>query len=219
MIPGSPSIGAEMTITELDRVNAELGQDPLALIAWALARGQRPVITSNFAPYSAVLLHLVSQQRPEIPVLWIDAGYATPATYRTAQEIIDRLRLNLVVYQPLRSRARREALEGPSPGLDEPERLAAFTREVKLEPFARAVGELKPDVWFTALRAESTTTRATMQPVSINPDGMIKLSPLLHWSSKQMYEYCQQHRLPNNFDYSDPTKLEGHRECGLHLAH
>jgi len=208
-----------MSTLDLTRINAELGQNPPALIDWTLGVSQRPVITSNFAPFAAVLLHMLTRVRPDIPVLWIDAGYATPATYRTAQDIIDQLQLNMVVRQPPRSRARREALEGPPPGLDQPERLAAFTREVKLDPFALAVGEIKPDVWFTALRAESTATRAAMQPVSRNRDGLLKVSPLLHWSSRQMHEYCQQHGLPNNFDYFDPTKLEGHRECGLHTAH
>lgn len=203
---------------DLDRVNAELGNNSEALLDWALGLGRRVVTTSNFAPYAAVLLHMVSLRRPETPVLWIDAGYATPATYRVADEITERLKLNLVVYQPRRSRAHREAVEGSPPGLDEPERLARFTEEVKLEPFERAVRELRPEVWLTALRAESTTERAAMQPVSLSRNGLIKVTPLLHWSSKQMYEYVQRHQLPNNFDYYDPTKIEGHRECGLHTS-
>ena len=58
-----------------------------------------------------------------------------------------------------------------------------------------------------------------MQPVSLNPDGLIKVAPLLHWSAKDLHAYCQTHGLPNNFDYFDPTKAEERRECGLHLAH
>jgi phosphoadenosine phosphosulfate reductase len=58
-----------------------------------------------------------------------------------------------------------------------------------------------------------------MEPVSINPDGLVKVAPLLHWTSKQLYEYLVAHDLPNNFDYVDPTKGEDNRECGLHLAH
>ena len=102
--------------------------------------------------------------------------------------------------------------------LDDP-RHAAFTAEVKLEPFARALRETAPKVWFTALRATDTAVRAQMDPVSVNPDGLIKVAPLLHWSSKDLHEYCVQHGLPNNFDYVDPTKGEDNRECGLHLAH
>ena len=55
-----------------------------------------------------------------------------------------------------------------------------------------------------------------MDPVSINPDGLIKVALLLHWSSKDLHEYCVKHGLPNNFDYVDPTKGEDNRECGLH---
>ena len=102
--------------------------------------------------------------------------------------------------------------------MDDP-RHAAFTEEVKLEPFARALRETAPQVWFTALRATDTAVRAAMEPVSINPDGLIKVAPLLHWSSKDLHDYCQQHGLPNNFDYVDPTKGEDNRECGLHLTH
>ena len=58
-----------------------------------------------------------------------------------------------------------------------------------------------------------------MDPVSISLDGLIKVAPLLHWSSKDLHEYCVKHGLPNNFDYVDPTKGEDNRECGLHLAH
>ena len=128
------------------------------------------------------------------------------------------LGLNLKIYLPLRSRAHREAVDGPTPAIDAPGH-AAFTQEVKLEPFARALRETAPQVWFTALRASDSAVRAQMQPVSINPDGLIKVAPLLHWTSKGLHEYCRQHGLPNNFDYVDPTKGEEQRECGLHLAH
>ncbi|MEO7547991.1 MAG: phosphoadenosine phosphosulfate reductase family protein, partial [Ramlibacter sp.] len=70
-----------------------------------------------------------------------------------------------------------------------------------------------------ALRATDTAVRAQMEPVSVNPDGLIKVAPLLNWSSKDLHEYSQTHGLPNNFDYVDPTKGEDNRECGLHIAH
>ena len=207
-----------MTAAELARVNAELGRDAAGLTAWALGLGQRSIVTTNFRPFEAVILHLVTRVQPDVPVVWMDNGYNTEATYRYADEVTKQLGLNLKIYLPLRSRAHREAVDGPTPALDDP-RHAAFTQEVKLEPFARALRETAPQVWFTALRATDSAVRAQMEPVSINPDGLIKVAPLLHWSSKQLHEYCVQHGLPNNFDYVDPTKGEDQRECGLHLAH
>lgn len=203
---------------QIDTINREFGRDPEALIGWALEQGQRPICTTNFRPFEAVILHMVTRQQANIPIVWMDSGYNTEATYRFADELIRRLNLNLVSFLPRRSRAHREALDGPTPGIEDP-RHSAFTQEVKLEPFKRALQEMAPDVWFTALRAEDTPERSRMKPVSRNADGLLKVSPLLHWTAKDLYQYLQLHDLPNDFDYFDPTKVEEKRECGLHLQH
>ena len=237
-----------MSTLDLAKINAELGRAAPALVKRAHGLGQAPQgaqrqhggpqrfvqhavhkavckkahtsvrLIEAVRPFEAVILHLVTQVRPDVPVVWMDNGYNTDATYRFADEVTKQLNLNLQIYLPRRSRAHREAVEGPTPALDDP-RHAAFTQEVKLEPFARALRETAPKVWFTALRATDTAVRAQMDPVSINPDGLIKVAPLLHWTSKDLYQYCELHGLPNNFDYVDPTKGEDNRECGLHLAH
>jgi phosphoadenosine phosphosulfate reductase len=203
---------------DLQRINSELGRDAEKLVEWALGLGKSAICTTNFRPFEAVILHMVTRVKPDIPVVWMDNGYNTEATYRFADEVTKKLGLNLDIYLPKRTRAHREAVEGSVPGLDDPKH-AAFTEEVKLEPFARALREKAPEVWFTALRASDTAVRAQMDPVSLNQDGLIKVAPLLHWSSKDLYEYLVKHDLPNNFDYVDPTKGEENRECGLHLSH
>ena len=203
---------------DLTHINTELGRNAQGLVDWAVGLNQPAIITTNFRPFEAVILHMVTCANPKVPVVWMDNGYNTEATYRFADEVTKLLNLDLHIYLPRRSRAHREAVEGATPVLDDP-RHAAFTAEVKLEPFTRALGETAPKVWFTALRATDTAVRAQMAPVSVNPDGLIKVAPLLHWSSKDLYQYCDIHGLPNNFDYVDPTKGEDNRECGLHVAH
>lgn len=202
----------------IDDINRDFANNPQGLIEWAFRQGSRPICTTNFRPFEAVILHMVTQVRPDIPIVWMDSGYNTDATYQFADTLIQRLNLNMVSFLPKRTRAHREALEGPAPGIDDP-RHAAFTQEVKIEPFERALRDMQPDVWFTALRAEDTPERAQMQVASRNSDGLLKVAPLLQWSAKDMYEYLQAHDLPNNFDYFDPTKVEEKRECGLHLQH
>ncbi|HEU0197863.1 MAG TPA: phosphoadenosine phosphosulfate reductase family protein [Nevskiaceae bacterium] len=203
---------------DLAAINRDFGHRPLKLTEWACAQHANAICTTNFGPFEAVILHMVTRVRPDLRIVWMDSGYATPATYRFADELVTRLKLNLSVYLPRRSRAHREALDGPAPLINDP-RHAEFTREVKLEPFERAMREVAPQVWFTAVRAEQTAVRAAMQPVSINRDGLIKVAPVLHWTTRDMHEYLQLNDLPNNLDYFDPTKVEAHRECGLHLAH
>ena len=202
----------------LTHINAELGSNAQGLVDWAVGLNQSAIITTNFRPFEAVILHMVTRANPKVPVVWMDNGYNTEATYRFADEVKKLLKLDLHIYLPRRSRAHREAVEGATPALNDP-RHAAFTQEVKLEPFSRALRETAPKLWFTALRATDTAVRAKMDPVSVNPDGLIKVAPLLRWSSKDLYEYCEMHGLPNNFDYVDPSKGEDNRECGLHVAH
>lgn len=207
-----------MDAATIEDANRHLGGQPQALVEWALALDPNAVVTTSFGPFSGVLLHLVTQARPDVPVLWMDTGYNTPETYRYVEEISRKLALNLQIVHPWRSRAHREAVEGPVPGIDDP-RHEAFSREVKIEPFERALTALSPKVWLTGIRAEETAERARMEPVSLNPDGIVKVAPLLGWTAKQLHEYLKAHDLPNNFDYFDPTKVDEHRECGLHLAH
>lgn len=203
---------------DLLHINSEIGQDAEKIVDWALNLGKKSICTTNFRPFEAVILHMITRVRPDIPVIWMDSGYNTEATYRFAEELTQRLSLNLQIYLPRRSRAHREAIDGLVPALDDP-RHETFTQEIKLEPFARALRETTPEIWFTALRASDTAVRAQMQPVSLNPDGLIKVAPLLNWSSKELYQYLVTNDLPNNFDYFDPTKGEENRECGLHLSH
>ena len=181
-----PTVSSNMSI-DLERINAELGRNAPGLVDWALGLGRPAIVTTNFRPFEAVILHMVTRAKPDVPVVWMDNGYNTEATYRFADEVTKLLKLDLRIFVPRRSRAHREAVEGPTPALDDP-RHAAFTEEVKLEPFARALREMAPKVWFTALRATDTAVRAQMDPVSINPDGLIKVAPLLHWSSKDLHE-------------------------------
>ena len=208
----------DVNAVTLAKINAEMGHNAQGLVQWAVGLNQLAIITTNFRPFEAVILHMVTRVNPKVAVVWMDNGYNTEATYRFADDVTQLLKLDLHIYLPRRSRAHREALEGNTPALDDP-RHTAFTQEVKLEPFTRALRETAPKVWFTALRATDTAVRAQMEPVSVNPDGLIKVAPLLHWSSKDLYEYCEIHGLPNNFDYVDPTKGEDNRECGLHTAH
>ena len=206
-----------MPTPDIAKANAEFGRDPERLTAWALGLGKRAFCSSSFGPFSAVTLHMATRVQPQIPVIWIDSGYGTAAMYRYVDEVTALLGLNLHIVRPRRSRAHREAADGPLPALGDPGH-EAFTREVKLEPFDRALQELGAQVWITGIRAEETAERAGMDPISRARDGVIRVAPVLHWSARQMNDYLKQHGLPNNFDYFDPTKVDDKRECGLHLA-
>ncbi len=200
---------------QIDRLNPQFkGISPEEIISWAVERAQRPVITTNFRPYEVAILHAVAGVCPDIPVVWCDTGYNTPQTYRHAEELIDRLGLNVHLYVPRQTAAHRDAVMG-MPGVDDPHH-REFTEQVKLEPFRRAMQEHRPDVWFTNLRRGQTTHRDSLDILSLDRSGMLKVSPFYYWNDPQLDAYLKSYGLPNEHQYFDPTKVLENRECGLH---
>jgi phosphoadenosine phosphosulfate reductase len=173
------------------------------------------VVTTNFRPYEAAILHAVSDIDPVMKVIWCDTGYNTPQTYRHAKQVIDQLKLNVKLYTPKETAAYRDALFGGIPDINNPQH-EEFTRQVKLEPFLRAMEQQNPDVWFTNLRKGQTSFRNSIDILSYSKDGILKVSPFYHWSDEKLDAYLEENALPNEFKYFDPTKVLENRECGLH---
>ncbi|MGO8836519.1 MAG: phosphoadenosine phosphosulfate reductase family protein [Limisphaerales bacterium] len=212
-----------MTPEQIAEANAELrSQPPLEIVRWAIAHAKgHAVVSTNFRPYEAVILHLCVQVQPDIPVLWVDHGYNRPATYRHAEALQKLLNLNLKPVVPRMTAAHYEAARGgaPEPVPENEARLKAFSAVMKLEPFQRGMKELAPAVWLTALRQVQNPNRAGLDIVSEDKIfGALKVSPVFYLSDADMENYLKQHRLPNEWDYFDPAKADDKRECGLHAA-
>ena len=206
---------------QIAAANAALrDKSPLEVVRWAVAQaGGRAIVSTNFRPYEAVVLHLATQVQPDIPVLWVDHGYNRPATYQHAEQLRAQLKLNLRPYLPRMTPAHRDAVHGPIPSLDDEAGLKQFSGVMKLEPFQRGMKELAPTVWITALRKVQNPNRAGLDLVSPDANfGALKVSPVFHWTDAQMEAYLAEHGLPNEWDYFDPAKADEKRECGLHAA-
>jgi phosphoadenosine phosphosulfate reductase len=210
-----------MTPDQLAYWNAELRhKSSLEITRWAIAQaGGHAVVSTNFRPYEAVILHLCVQAQPDIPVLWVDHGYNRPATYKHAEQLRSLLKLNLKVCLPRITAAHRDAVWGPVPDTDDEVRLKQFSALMKLEPFRRGMMELAPRVWITALRQVQNPSRAGLDIVSLDTNfGTLKVSPVFYLSDVDMEAYLEEHHLPIEWDYFDPAKADEKRECGLHAA-
>lgn len=205
----------------LTRWNAVLrARSPLEIVRWAIAQaGGRAIVSTNFRPYEAALLHAATAVQPDIPVLWVDHGYNRPATYRHAEALRAQLGLNLKPYLPRLTPAHRDALHGPIPTTADETGLKQFSALMKLEPFQRGMKELAPAVWLTALRKVQNPNRAGLDIVSLDGNfGALKVSPFFHATDADLEAYLAAHGLPNEWDYFDPAKADEKRECGLHAA-
>lgn len=201
---------------ELDKANAYLrAKDPVEIIQWALGQAERPILTTNFGPYSASLVHAVNTVVKDIKVIWCDTGYNTPHTYRFANDLIKRFGLNMHIYSPKLTAGFRDITTG-IPQINTVEH-KQFTEEVKLEPFRRALKEHNPDVWFTNLRKDQSDFRSSLDILHFDKNGILKVSPFFYHTEFEMELYLQEFALPNEKKYYDPTKVLAKRECGLHL--
>lgn len=226
---------------DLGTVNQEVnGFSPTQLVQWAADTfSDGLVLSTSFGIQSAVMLHLVTSVVPDIPVIWVDTGYLPRETYQFAEELSERLHLNLKVYQSPISPARMEALYGRLWAEENLEALNRYDYIRKVEPMQRALKELGATAWLAGLRSEQTNHRQSLGWVARQGD-IYKVHPILDWNSRDIYQYLTTHDLPYHpmFDQGYVTVGDWHssrplsandederdtrfrglkQECGLHL--
>jgi phosphoadenosine phosphosulfate reductase len=228
-----------LPLTEADRLSADLARlkagERLELLHERY--GSRLVASTSFGLQAAVMLKLIADHAPGIPVVFIDTGYHFPETYRYADELAKRFGSDLRVYQPTHSAARMEALWGPlwDQGKEGMDRYAMLT---KIEPMDRALRELGADVWISGVRRSHSSTRIE-RPFAEQQKRTLKVYPILDWPDAQISAYMHDHGLPphplaeqgyvtmgdwhstrpavDGLD-AEATRFNGEKyECGLHL--
>ncbi len=227
----SPVIDPDVLSPELAPLRAG---DRLRLLHEKL--GDRLIATTSFGLQAAVMLHLIHEHAPKIPVVFIDTGFLFPETYRYAEELRALFDLDLRIYQPSVSAARIQALWGNlwEDGKEGADKYGLLT---KVEPMNRALRETGADVWLSGLRRSQSTTRAD-RPFVEQQKRTLKAYPILDWADAQVDLYFHQHQLPRHPlaekgyvtmgdwhstrpadpDGAEASRFDGKRyECGLHL--
>ena len=155
--------------------------------AAALDLSQAPCLTCSFQAEDVVVLHMLRQVRPDIPVLFLDTVHHFADTYAYRDRLTRAWGLSLV---NLRAAA-------PSPGLWQTSTNACCATH-KIEPLFSALES--HDAWFTGLRREQSPSRAHLEEVEAFtlPSGKViqKISPLARWSTKQVWDYARAHQIP-----------------------
>lgn len=206
-------------------------------VAWGLdAFRPRIALSSSFGAQSAVSLHLVARQWPDIPVILVDTGYLFPETYDFVDRLVNQLSLNLKIYRSEISPAWQERRYGKlwEQGLNGIEK---YNQLNKVEPMNRALVELGVDAWITGLRRQQSKSRENLGVLAIS-DGRVKVHPIVDWTDRDIFDYLKKHDLPYHplweqgyvsiGDWHTTRKLTDglteeetrffglKRECGLH---
>jgi phosphoadenosine phosphosulfate reductase len=198
--------------------------------------GKRLVATTSFGLQAGVMLHLIHQFAPKIPIVFIDTGFLFPETYQYAEDLATKFSLDLRYYQPAYSASRIQALWGNlwENGKEGADRYGLIT---KIEPMNRALRETKADVWLSGLRRSQSKSRID-RPFVEQQKKTTKAYPILDWVDAQVDLYFHQNGIPRHplaekgyqtmgdWHSTRPTengdvetsRFNGEKyECGLHL--
>lgn len=173
---------------QLEKLSAE------QRVSWALQNLPGAfVLSSSFGIQAAVLLHMVTQQKPDMPVILTDTGYLFPETYRFIDELTEKLNLNLHIFRAKISPAWQEARYGKlwEQGV---EGIEQYNQINKVEPMNRALATLGGQTWFAGLRRDQSGSRASL-PVLAVQRGVFKILPIIDWDNRQVHQYLKQHGL------------------------
>jgi len=204
--------------------------EPRTLIAEQLATATAPCVTSSFQAEDVVLVHMLRQVKPNIPVLFLDTFHHFAATLEYRDRLVEAWDLNLVNLRAAQ----------PEIGLWQRDTTACCGKH-KVTPLFSSLADY--DTWFTGLRREQSPTRAALEeiePFHLPGDRTIrKISPLARWTNRDVWAYAKANDIPllplydegytsigcqpcttRPLDPSNPRsgRWQGQKlECGIHL--
>lgn len=188
--------------TELDHLR-QVPEDRILQETLTRLRG-RVAVVSSFGAESAVLLDLVAQIDPSVPVFFLDTKRHFPETL----EYRDRLVRSLGLSDVRTLSPTLKALHDRDPQ----DQLAAFDPDAccalrKVEPLDLVLPEF--DVWITGRKRSQSATRAALPLVDPQPDGSVKLNPLAGWGPEKIEAQMQRRDLPRH-----PLVAKGYTSIG-----
>ncbi len=153
-------------------------------------------VVSSFGAESVVLLHLIAQVDPDVPVLFLDTGKHFAETLKYRDDVAERLGLtNLVVLKPDEA----ELVAKDETGLRwsyDPDGCCEIR---KVKPLAKALGQF--DASFTGRKAFQSSTRANLPRFEVDTSdeqGRLKINPLIDWSAEDISAYLEEYDLPRH---------------------
>jgi phosphoadenosine phosphosulfate reductase len=155
--------------------------NPQEVLRAGVAAANGPVkLACSFSVEDVVIIDMAKELGLDIGIFALDTGRLNEETYEVADAIVERYRVTIDWFFP-----RHEAVE-------------KLEREKGLEPLGRALKGLSG--WITGLRREQSVTRADLAPVEVDDanGGLLKINPLLEWTSDQVWEYADARRIPVN---------------------
>jgi phosphoadenosine phosphosulfate reductase len=210
---------------------------PQHILSWAFDTfGSEVAISSAFGAEGMVVIDMASRVRKDFRLFTIDTEFLFPETYNLMDRVEEKYGITIEKVYSVLSPERQEQAHGSALWTRDPD-LCCNLR--KVEPLRRKLSEL--NAWITSIRRDQTSVRSAARKIEWDTKfGVVKINPIVDWTSKQVWRYIHDHSVPYNTlhdqDYpsigcthctravstgEDPRAGRwpgfGKTECGLHL--
>lgn len=191
---------------EIERLSEEFEtKTPQEILKWAVDTFWPQIaLSSSFQTQSMPLLHMASQIRRDVLIFFLDTGYHFWDTLIFREQLASEWHLNVLdLYRDtrwdhfVRGRTRTLPLEDPD--------LCCFLH--KVQPMQKALKDMV--AWISGIRRDQTATRAHAKILELQPDGLLKINPMLNWTKADVKRYREKNHLP-----SHPLYRKGYRSIG-----
>jgi phosphoadenosine phosphosulfate reductase len=179
---------------------------PDDILRWCrLTFGEGAVLGTGFGTSGMVLIHRLHSLKLNIPVFYLDTNLLFEETYRLCDELKTRFDVNIIRVSPelsLNEQARRygEELWNSDPD--------TCCRIRKVQPLRRFLSD--KSAWISGVRRDQSDTRRRTQVIEWDPENrVVKINPLVNWTTEEVWSYIRIHELPYN-----PLHDEGYPSIG-----
>jgi len=182
-----------LKLEEISKLSEEFEhQKPQDILKWTFKTfGDATGVSSSFGPASGALLHMVSKIKPGAKIIFIDTFYHFPETLAYKETLEKLLKLNIVTFRSRMPRPEFAAKYGQKLYETNPDKCCHIH---KVEPMKEALEGLK--AWVTGLRKTQAETRVKTNALEKYKEGIVKVNPIVNWTSKMVYDYIKEHKIP-----------------------
>lgn len=168
---------------------------PEHVLTWAFETfGNSVALSSAFGAEGMVLIDMASRLKKDFRLFTIDTEFLFPQTYSLMDQIEQRYGISIERVYPLLSPEEQERVHGAALWSRDPDQCC---HRRKVQPLRRKLSEL--DAWITSIRRDQTSARAGARKVEWDSKfGLVKINPIVDWSSAQVWRYIREHDVPYN---------------------
>ncbi|MDP3981234.1 MAG: phosphoadenylyl-sulfate reductase [Chlamydiota bacterium] len=210
---------------------------PREILQWAIDEFWPDIaMSTGFGASGMVLIHLISQIKPEMKIIFLNTGFHFQETLLFKERIKDLYKVNIVEHHGAITKEELFQRISPHPFHDNPDLCCQIN---KVEPLKTALEAYQLRAWVSALRRDQSSTRKHIDILEEYEGGLVKINPLTNWTKKEIWNYLHLNKIPyhplhdqgypsvgcepctksvseGEHERSGRWEGKGKKECGIH---